>query len=488
MSRPLRRSWGERFVLSINVVSIVAALLVAWVLRTGYGHTADVERVELAGTLTVSDDAEEGQQVLNFLLVGYDSSAGLDPDDPIQEGRQGERFADAIIIAHIDQRDGTAALLSIPRDLWVPIAGENREQKINFAYSVGGPATLIDTIEEQFDIPIHHYASVDFAGFQGLVEAVGTVDVYFERPARDWNANPTVGPPRSQTGFEQLEAGCHALDPETALAYVRSRYYQVLGDDGRWVNSQPTSDLGRMIRQQRFLQSLLQRAIDRGARNPLVLNDLIDTGFDNVTIDQDLTLDLLLGVGRTFSSFEPEELQTYSYPNRFGSVGSVSVLFGLDEEAEPVLRLFRGIDPDDPRTVRVKVVNNPSLDDNASEVADELAQLGFIVESPSGADVGPGLTIRHGRDGAQAAQVLAAELAGSETVRARAADTTIEQVDGLDGRDVVLTLGPEAEAGEAVASPTTTPDVAAGESATTSGGQEPLDVAESPASPPELCR
>ena len=63
---------------------------------------------------------------------------------------------------------------------------------------------LIDTIEENFDIPINHYVQVDFAGFRGLVDAVGSVPVWFDAPARDFNAAEGI----SQTGFEALDPGC----------------------------------------------------------------------------------------------------------------------------------------------------------------------------------------------------------------------------------------------------------------------------------------
>ncbi len=66
------------------------------------------------------------------------------------------------------------ALLSLPRDLWVEIGDSGRESRINRAFVVGGPAELIETIEGNFDIPIHHYVNVDFAGFQGLVSADGS--------------------------------------------------------------------------------------------------------------------------------------------------------------------------------------------------------------------------------------------------------------------------------------------------------------------------
>ena len=184
-----RRTWLQRGVLSLNVIMILLALGAAWLLRQSYGKVSEISRVQLAGSLSpIPEPSEPGQRIVNVLLVGSDSSAGLDPNDPIQAGRVGERNGDAIIVAHLNERDGTAALLSLPRDLWLPISGTDREARINSAYAVGGAATLIETIESNFDIPINHYVNVDFAGFKGVVEAVGSVEIFFPTPARDWNA------------------------------------------------------------------------------------------------------------------------------------------------------------------------------------------------------------------------------------------------------------------------------------------------------------
>lgn len=427
----LRRSWPQRLLIFFNVLTVLAALGLAWLLDASWEKTASVNRVELAGALTPASPSTPGSRVLNILLVGSDSSVGLDPDNPVTAGRVGERNSDVIIVAHLDERDGTASLLSLPRDLWVPIAGSNREGKLNSAFAVGGPATLIETIEGGFGIPINYYVNIDFAGFEGLVDAVGSVDVFFDAPARDWNATYQ----QSQTGFEMSHVGCQSLDPPTALAYVRSRYYQTQDGDGRWVTD-PTGDLGRIRRQQDFLQRLMQRAIDLGARNPFVLSDLIDTGLANVSIDSELTPQVLLDIGRAYASFEPGSLDTYSFPAIFGEVGASSVLFPLWDEAAPILSLFQGARADAPSTVRVKVVHD-SAPELAEEMIASLVAAGFDVPGASEADIEPGLVVRHGVDGAQAASIVARALAAAYT------DSVIiqEEVSGLLGRDIVVAVG-----------------------------------------------
>lgn len=428
----LRRSWVQRGVLLMNLLLIAAALGTAFLLNYGYGRAASINRVALGRSLTpVPEDLEPGERVMNILLVGSDSSANLDEDDPIQIGRQGERFGDVIIVAHIDERSGEIALLSLPRDLWVDIAGTGRASRINRAFVTGGPATLIETIESEFEVPIHHYVNVDFAGFQGLVAAVGSVDVFFETPARDWNVNAKPVP-RTQTGFVVEEAGCQSLDPETALAYVRSRYYQTQNDDGDWVTD-PTSDLGRIRRQQDFLRRIIQQAIDVGARNPFVLRDLIDAGLENVAIDQRLTPQLLVDLGMAYRSFDPNGLQTYSFPAVDGRVGQNQVLLPQVDDAEPVLKLFRGAPFDDPSTVSLTVqVADDVTDRRETALLAGLRRDGFEVQQVANSDVGGGLLLRHGPDGRHAAELVADGL--SEEV-------IFEQVAGLAGRSVVLEVG-----------------------------------------------
>ncbi len=426
--RKPRRSWFQRSVLFVNVVVIIAALAAAWLLNESYGKVSEITRVQLEGALSpIPEPSAPGQRIVNVLLVGSDSSEGLDPNDPIQTGRLGERNGDVIIIAHLNEGEGTAALLSLPRDLWVPIAGTEREARINAAFAVGGAATLIETIEMNFGIPINHYVNVDFAGFQGVVEAVGSVEVFFPEPARDWNATYN----RSQTGFLMETPGCQALEPAEALAYVRSRYYQTQAADGTWVVDNQ-GDLGRIRRQQDFLQRLGQTAVDDGARNPFVLNSLVNSMVSNVALDQELTPQFLLDLAQRFRNFEPGELQTYSYPADLGWAGTNSVLFGRPDDAAPLVALFNGASMMDPSTIGVSVVFAPGAEDQANEIAEALASADFEPGIPSPVPLEPRVVLRHGPDGAQAASVVAQVIGDG---------VGIEQVAGLQGRDVVIAVG-----------------------------------------------
>jgi LCP family protein required for cell wall assembly len=168
-------------------------------------------------------------------------------------------------------------LLSIPRDLYVEIPGRGR-QRINAAFN-DGPAALVQTVQQNLLLPIHHYAEVDFVGFTELVDAVGGVEVCFLYPTRDLN-----------TGLDVPAPGCVVLDGKRALAYTRSRYYEEFRD-GEW-RTDPTSDLGRTRRQREFVNATLRTAFDRVRANPFEAGDIvaamgaamsIDTSLDPVT-------------------------------------------------------------------------------------------------------------------------------------------------------------------------------------------------------------
>ena len=200
-----------------------------------------------------------------------------DPNDQMQFGSgpsTGGQRSDTIMVLHTDPDADRALLVSFPRDLWVDIPGHGHA-KINAAFNAG-PQRMIETIENDFDVPISHYLEVDFAGFRDIVDAIGSVPIYFPTPARDTN-----------TGLKIDEAGCHNLTGEDALAYVRSRYYQYQTADGEW-HYDPTSDIGRIHRQQYFMRSLAKAAVKAVFPNVTKLNSVFDKAVASLTSDEGL--------------------------------------------------------------------------------------------------------------------------------------------------------------------------------------------------------
>ncbi len=319
----------------------------------------------------------------NYLLVGSDTRAGLDPDDPedaIFFDATGQttfddtiQRTDTIMVLRVDPEAGTAALVSFPRDLFVPIADTGERNRINSAFT-RGREVLIDTIRENFDIPIHHYVEVDFVGFLGLVDAIGGVPVYFSEPVRD--------------DFSQLRIespGCVNLSGQQALAFARARHLEIQdAETGRW-RSDPSGDFGRISRQQEFIRKSISKAVSRGLTNPAVLNELVNVGVQYVGLDPTLTARDILALGRRFAAFDADTLATYSLPaSPFRTSAGASVLDLDEREAEPILNIFRGLDPGEvtPGLVEVTVLNGTGEQGLAGDVSAALDEIGFATATP----------------------------------------------------------------------------------------------------------
>jgi LCP family protein required for cell wall assembly len=295
---PRRRRRPNRVGGLLLLLVVVAVASAAGVLATAKRQVDRIARIEGLDTVL----SPPGGSVENFLLVGSDSRAGADPSDPDfgaiggVDDVSGNR-SDTIMVLRRDRNGGPASLLSLPRDLWVDIPGRDNPSRINAAYQ-DGPATLIRTVQQSLGIPIHHYVEIDFQGFKSLVDAIGGVQVCFWTPARD-----------THTGFFVETPGCHVLDGVQGLAYARSRYYETYEND-EW-KPDPTSDLGRIKRQQQFINTALHAAIAKVKSNPLKAGDVLVTSTGALRIDSGLDVIAAAGAMREAVG---DGLQTYSPP------------------------------------------------------------------------------------------------------------------------------------------------------------------------------
>ncbi|MEV0618818.1 LCP family protein [Nonomuraea sp. NPDC050404] len=207
-----------------------------------------------------------------WLLVGTDRRAGAATTGKGAKEelwQPGSQRTDTIMLAHLSDDRQHAAVVSIPRDSWVNIPGRGRA-KINAAFSWGGPALLIKTIESLTGIRVDHYAAIDFKGFATAVDAVDGVDVDVAETVRDTNSGVT------------WTAGRHHLNGEQALRFVRQRYNLSGGD------------FGRIKRQQAVLKALSDRVLSAGTlTNPVKVDGLLRAITKSITVDDGVTSDLL---------------------------------------------------------------------------------------------------------------------------------------------------------------------------------------------------
>ncbi|MEU0479692.1 LCP family protein [Streptosporangium sp. NPDC006013] len=313
---------------------------------------------------------------LNVLIVGSDTREG----DNLKYGQQmadaGKR-TDTIILMHIAPDRDKATFVSFPRDSVVampacesetgaPVAA--RTEMINAAYNEGGITCTIDTIEALTDIRIDHFVEVDFSGFKNIVNALGGVRICLTKPVDDKKSKLT------------LPAGWHLLAGEKALGYVRLRNY----GDG--------SDIGRIKRQQVFLSQVVKKATSSELlTDPTKLLNFIQTTAKSVRMDKALAEDTgtLFQIGQSAQKLTASGVQLITVPwgphpddpNRVAwTQPYANQLFAAiksDTEVTP---------PPDTKVktvnreqVRLQVFNGTDTPGRAKQVADELAEQGFVI-------------------------------------------------------------------------------------------------------------
>jgi LCP family protein required for cell wall assembly len=242
--------------------------------------------------------------------------------DATDRAPAGER-SDTIMVLRLE--GSSSKMLSIPRDLIVPIADTGGKERINSAYNAdlgGGPSRLLKTVQSSLGIPIHRYMEVDFVTFAGLVDAVGGVTIDFPYPAFDNN-----------TGLDINQTGPVELNGEQALAYVRSRHYTEIKEDGK-PHEDPTADLGRIQRQQTFLRTVMGKVA--GSHNPFTLLKAGGEVAGGIRVDDALGLWSAMRLAWDLKGLHPE-----SVPLPVGLNSDRATLHLQEPDADAVLAQFQ---------------------------------------------------------------------------------------------------------------------------------------------------
>jgi LCP family protein required for cell wall assembly len=261
--RQRKRRW-PRVLIAVGVfVALLAAGIggLAWQRQSSYLGNIDREKNVMPGEGPNRPERNvEGTE--NWLLVGSDSRAeGATTGEGNDVWKPGQQRTDTIMLLHLPADRKKAYIISFPRDSWVEIPGYGK-QKINAAFSFGGPKLLIETLEGLTGIRIDHYGAIDFEGFKTMTDALGGVTVNIKQSVYD--------PARKK----QWTAGRQKLDGEEALLFVRQRY------------NLPNGDFDRIKRQQAFLGALAKQAADRGTlTNPLKLDRFLSALTKSISVD-----------------------------------------------------------------------------------------------------------------------------------------------------------------------------------------------------------
>lgn len=215
----------------------------------------DYEKVDSYATAAMKEDG-----VINILLIGNDSR---------ENGEDGR--SDAMIIISISDKTKTVTMTSLLRDMYVEIPGHDGN-RLNAAYSYGGPELLMQTIEQNFDIKISRYALVNFQAFANLVDAVGGVDLELTNEEVQYvngylvEYNMLENRPEGTDYLDTSLSGMIHLNGPQALAYTRNRY---IG-----------TDFGRTERQRKVLEAVMKKLPGALAVNS---DELINGLFPNLT-------------------------------------------------------------------------------------------------------------------------------------------------------------------------------------------------------------
>lgn len=284
-----RKTWLIALALLILIPLLAGVLYAANILRLGINAWGDIYtppedrtryQVNAMGTPEAIPE-EEAQaalpdwsrdDVVNIVLMGVDV-----------QSEDGSMRSDTIIVVNVDPSTDEISMMSIPRDLLVYIPGFG-DEKMNAAFALGhanqdtipggGPTLVAQTIEANFNIPIHYYATVDFEGFQRIVDTVGGVVVDVPAQLSD-NLYPTEDLRLTRIYFG---SGLQHLDGKEALQYVRTRHAD--------------SDLARGQRQQQVLLAIRERAVVRDliTKAPELIEELSDTVRTDLDFNQLLAL------------------------------------------------------------------------------------------------------------------------------------------------------------------------------------------------------
>lgn len=430
-------SW---FGAALAVVVFVASTG-GWVLATYYD--AKIPRIlGITGILSGDSDGP-----MTILVVGSDSREGLSQEEARELGTgtaensgSGQR-SDTMMLVHLSADRKDVTVVSLPRDSYLTIPAYTddngdkhpaQENKLNAAFALGGAPLLIETVNEATDLEIDHYVEVGFAGVVKTVDALGGVDVCLPTAADDW-----------RSGLH-LPAGPSHVDGLMGLAYVRARYID------------PTADIGRMERQQRFIGSMFQAATSAGVLlNPVKLDRFLNAALSSIKLDEDMSRDMMLDLAADMQDVSPRDIRFLTVPianaNLSTDVGS-SVLWDKQQAQE----VFAALEADEqlikedkgptvpvaPADISVQALNGSGVDGLATQASDDLAAAGYTIGAePTNADSSDvtSTVIRYDPEWSTSVKTLEAAFP----------DASLEEVEGLGGTFQIV-VGTEYQEPQAV--------------------------------------
>ncbi len=438
--RPRRR--GRR-ILIVGFSSVIVLALLLGVTAAIYARY----RYDQIPKVTIHSLTPESQPTnkqpsppFDVLLVGSDSRSFVQTSQ--QQSQFGNNVtgqrSDVIIIARVAPALHQVMMLSIPRDTWINIPGKvpyiSGMNRINAAFN-SGPDLLVQTIQKDFGIPINHYLAVNFAGFAGIVDALGGIYLDFKMPVKDKNS-----------GLNITQAGCQKLSGPQALSLVRSRDEYYSPSPGVW-DYDGMGDWSRIRRQDAFFHAVLAK-VDGSFTDPIEMNNFIGAAVKDVTIDSALSESALLSMANDFRGLGQKALNTEVLPTEPEVLNGADVLLPAQPYDQQMIAKFLafGTKPATsssttttvpaipPSQISVQVLNGNGLSGAAGTAATALQGAGFKIAGTGDAAsfTYSANEIEYPSSERAEAQVLAAHLVGGAHLVADAS---------LQGKTIDLIVG-----------------------------------------------
>ena len=330
----------------VKIGVLIAVILIALILiGTGIYCYLSLRRCSKNADPAVATEKVTSGGIVNILLTGTDIS---------------EARTDSISVVSYNPAKGTLNVVSIPRDTLVTIKGENA--KINAANVYGGESLLVSTVEELLGIDINYYASIDYTGFDKVVDAIGGVDMTipytmdYDDPVQDLHIHFTKG------------ATVH-LDGKEAEEFFRWRK----NNDG---TGMPTGDIGRIDNQHLLLQKIQEKV--KSPVNIFKAPSLIHAASSYVTTN--MTPSEIIRYGVTFATVNKSNITMSTLQGSTPYIGGISYfVYDKSKNAALVSSLTNGTGKTqiNKAAVKVEVLNCSGITGLAAKYAKLLEQKGF---------------------------------------------------------------------------------------------------------------
>ncbi|GKV54123.1 transcriptional regulator [Sporosarcina sp. NCCP-2222] len=254
-----KKRMKKKGVIFLSLLLLIGAGVIFWVYQYNQGFTEAVDSTVKDKEFDLFEGEEPKFGEINVMLLGSDARKD-------EDGR-----SDTLIVANYNQKTEKVKLISIMRDTYVSIPGHGK-QKMNAAFSIGGPELVRQTLKENFDLDVHYYAIVDFNGFPKMVDLIAPDGIEVEIP---YTMQHGIG--------MTLQPGKQTLHGEQLLGYVRFRHDKM-------------SDFGRVARQQEALSKLKDEAV--GFHSLVNLPKLLGTAdaYVNTNLDKKTILSIAKGI------------------------------------------------------------------------------------------------------------------------------------------------------------------------------------------------